>query len=181
MLWLRWKGILEHRMGRTWSLQPGFYSVLFISSSLTLSLGLTVLVCKLWALIENQGPNSWHPCYACPSPWQTSLRGHDVFSHWAQTGHWNPFQYGALGSPLVLEMKSVYCLDETTWTWTPLCVMVWILPFKEFSHQLYCARPLLLTGLLSFIPPYLGPCSSLCLTTHFFPCSSGTNSHASPV
>lgn len=94
--------------------------------SSTLSLDLSFLICKLWALIQNQGQQvagscaalfslhgrhcwtvSWHDCSFLPN-----------MVLWAAIwfSRWNPF---------------IIHLDETTWTWTPLFIMVWVLSCKE--------------------------------------------------
>lgn len=61
-------------------------------------------------MIENQGPR-----IAGTHAVLVSLRGRGSFPTEPRLGkHWNAFPYGAPGSLLVLEVKAIYCLDETT-------------------------------------------------------------------
>lgn len=119
------KGILEPGMRRTWRRhRPGSYSDCAFHQLCLWTSVFSSVNFEYWSRIRVQqvagscaalfslhGRHwwtvSWHDCSFLPN---MVLRAAIWFSRW------NPF---------------IIHLDETTWTWTPLFIMVWVLPCKE--------------------------------------------------
>lgn len=149
-------GILEHGMRRTWRRHTWF--LFWLRSSSAMSLGLSFLICKLWALTEARVSRQL-------APWLRLFLSMADIARQSWCSFHGTF---APGSPLVLEAKPIYCLDETTWIWTPLYLW-WFefYPVKSLQRTLCpmgcwcwlqvhvsCTRPLTADVLL-FTPPSL--------------------------